>query len=113
MLTHLTTSKAESNHSYKGFNLLADEDAALLRLLLRGEFTISGLTNLALRKLMPEKTAGQVSRMLKCLRVHKLIKRVGRRYKYYLTQMGRQVAVMALKLRELYVIPTFAQAFAK
>lgn len=113
MLTHLTTSKAESNHSYKGFNLLADEDAALLRLLLRGEFTISGLTNLALRKLMPEKTAGQVSRMLKRLRVHKLIKRVGRRYKYYLTQMGRQVAVMALKLRELYVIPTFAQAFAK
>jgi hypothetical protein len=28
----------ESNHSYKGFNLLAEEDASLLRLLLRGEF---------------------------------------------------------------------------
>lgn len=113
MLNSLTTSKTARNHSYKGFNLLAEEDASLLRLLVRGEFTISGLTSIALRKLMPEKAAGQISRMLKRLRVHGLIKRVGRRYKYYLTQMGRQVAVMALKLRELYVIPIFAQAIAR
>lgn len=113
LLNSLTTSKTVRNHSYKGFNLLAEEDASLLRLLVRGEFTISGLTSIALRKLMPEKAAGQISRMLKRLRVHGLIKRVGRRYKYYLTQMGRQVAVMALKLRELYVIPIFAQAIAR
>lgn len=113
MLNEVTQSKMEKQHRYKGFNLLAEEDASLLRLLLRGEFTIRGLTSLALRKLLPEKNPGQISRMLKRLRVHRLIKKVGRRYKYYLTQMGRQVAVMALKLRELYVIPTFAQAMAR
>jgi hypothetical protein len=112
MLSNLTASKVENNHSHKGFNLLADGDASLLRLLLRGEFAISGFTNLELRKLLPDKNAGQVSRMLKRLRVHGLIKKVGRRYKYYLSQSGRQVAVMALKLRELYVIPTFAHATA-
>lgn len=110
MLNSVSQSKVENQHRYKGFNLLAETDASLLRLLLRGEFTISGLTSMALRKLLPDKTAGQISRLLKRFRVHGLLKRVGRRYKYYLTHIGRQVAVMALKLRELYVIPTFAYA---
>lgn len=109
-LEQLTTSKVENQHRYKGFNLLAAEDAACLRLLLRGEFCISGLTNLAVRKLLPGKTSGQVSRLLKRLRVHGLLKRVGRKYKYYLTHLGQQVAVMTLKLRELYVIPALAHA---
>jgi hypothetical protein len=56
--------------------------------------------------------AGQISRLVKRLRVHGLIKKIGRTYKYYLTQLGRQVAVMALKLRELYVIPALAQTAA-
>ena len=37
-----------------------------------------------------------------------MIKKVGKRYKYYLTDFGRQTAAMALKLRELVVIPTLA-----
>jgi Mn-dependent DtxR family transcriptional regulator len=49
-----------------------------------------------------------MSRLLKRLRVHGLIKKVRRRYKYYLTEFGRQVATMALKLRELYIIPSLA-----
>jgi Mn-dependent DtxR family transcriptional regulator len=49
-----------------------------------------------------------VTRLLKRLRVHGLIKKVGRRYKYYLTEFGRQVATMALKLREMWVIPALA-----
>lgn len=109
-LRNLTQSKVENNHSYKGFNLLAEEDASLLRLLLRGEFLISGLTTIAVRKLLSNKTPGQVSRLLKRLRVHGLIKKVGRHYKYYLTHIGRQVATMSLKLRELYVIPTLAHS---
>ncbi|NJN99485.1 MAG: hypothetical protein HC875_37990 [Anaerolineales bacterium] len=39
------------------------------------------------------------------LRVHHLIKKVGQRYKYYLTDFGRQIVTMALKLREMVVIP--------
>jgi hypothetical protein len=108
-LTQLTQSKADQQHRYKGFNLLAEEDAALFRVLLRGEFTISGMTSRALHALLPHNTTGQVSRLLKRLRVHGLLKKVGHHYKYYLTDFGRQVATMTLKLRELHIIPSLAQ----
>ena len=77
---------------------------------LRGEFVIAGLTNKALRQLLRGKNSPQISRLLKRLRVHGLIKKVGKHHRYYLTNLGRQVATVALKLRELYVIPTLDYA---
>lgn len=81
----------------------------MFRTLLRGEFAISGFTNKDLRQHIPDKNSGQMTRLLKRLRVHGLIKKVGNRYKYYLTALGRQVAAMALKLREMVIIPELAQ----
>jgi hypothetical protein len=107
-LQQLAETQEENDRRYKGFNLLAEEDASLFRLLLRGEFFISGFTNKSLRHLLPNKSSSQMSRLLKRLRVHGLIKKVGRRYKYYLTEFGRQVATMALKLRQMYIIPNLA-----
>ena len=107
-LTRLTETQVEKEHRYKGFNPLAEADAAVLRVLLRGEFAISGLTARAIRKLLSDKTRGQISRLLKRLRVHGLLRKIGRHYKYYLTDLGREVATMTLKLRELYVIPALA-----
>jgi DNA-binding HxlR family transcriptional regulator len=46
-----------------------------------------------------------ISRALKRLRVHGLIKRIGQTYKYYLTALGREVIATGIKLRELYIIP--------
>jgi len=109
LLQRVTETVTEKAHRYKGFNLLAQADAELLRVLVRGEFAIGGFTHKNLRALLPNKTSGQVSRLLKRLRVHGLIRKVGKRYKYYLTVLGRQIATMALKLRETYVIPTLAQ----
>ena len=109
----LAATKEENDHRYKGFNLLSEEDASLLRLLARGEFTISGFTNKSLRQHLPHKNSGQVSRLLKRLRVHGLIKKVGRRYKYYLTEFGREVIMMALKLREIVIIPELAYGQAQ
>ena len=107
----LTETKEVNYHRHKGFNLFSEEDASLFRTLLRGEFFISGFTNQNLRQLLPNKNSGQITRLLKRLRVHGLIKRVGRTYKYYLTEFGRQVVVMALKLREMVVIPELARAY--
>jgi hypothetical protein len=107
-LQQLAETKVENAHRYKGFNLLAEEDTSFFRLLTRGEFFISGFTNQSLRHHLPYKSSSQVTRLLKRLRAHGLIKKVSRRYKYYLTELGRQVATMALKLREMYVIPSFA-----
>jgi len=53
--------------------------------------------------------SSQLSRMLKRLRTHGLIKEIGRRYKYYLTTIGRTVATAALKFRELVIIPALNQ----
>ncbi len=105
ILDQFTSSRKENNHSFKGFNFFAPEDSALLRILLRGEFAISGFTNKLLRGLLARKNTGQIARLLKRLRVHGLIKRVGSRYKYYLTRLGMHIASTVLKLRELFVLP--------
>jgi len=107
-LHQLAETQTENEHRYKGFNLFAEEDASLFRTLLRGEFFITGFTNKALQPLLPDKNSAQITRLLARLRAHHLIKKVGQRYKYYLTDFGRQVVTMALKLREMVVIPGLA-----
>jgi hypothetical protein len=109
-LHRLAETKTEDQHRHKGFNLFSEEDTCLFRALLQGEFFISGFTNKQLREYLSDKSACQVTRLLKRLRVHGVIKKVGKRYKYYLTDFGRQTAAMALKLREMVVIPTLAYA---
>jgi hypothetical protein len=110
-LHRLAETKTEDQHRHKGFNLFSEEDTFLFRTLLQGEFFISGFTNKQLRtQYLSNKSASQVTRLLKRLRVHGVIKKVGKRYKYYLTDFGRQTAAMALKLREMVVIHTLAYA---
>lgn len=107
-LHQLTETQQDDNHRYKGFNLLSEEDSSLFRLLLSGEFVISGFSNKALRTQLPHKNSGQITRLLKRLRVHGLVKRAGKRYRYYLTDFGCQVATLALKVREMVIIPALA-----
>lgn len=107
-LNRLTRTLIENQHSYKGFNFFAEDDARILRLLLRGEFAACGLGSRDWHTLLPENSNGQISRLIKRLRVHKLIKKVAHRYRYYLTDLARQVATLALKLRELQAVPALA-----
>ena len=107
-LDKLSRTIQQEDRSYPGFNLFDPGDDTLFRAILRGEFNISGLQNKTLRRHLPDKNSGQVSRLLKRLRVHGLIKKVGRTYKYYLTQFGKDVVATGLKLRELVVIPQLA-----
>ena len=71
----------------------------------RDEFNISGFQNKDLRRLLKGKNTGQISRLMKRLRTHGLVKKVGRTYKYYLTALGKQVVALGLKLKNLYIIP--------
>ena len=61
-----------------------------------------------LRRHLPGRSGAHVSRLLKRLHVHGLIRKVGHTYKYYLTHRGQQVVLTALKLRELVIIPSLA-----
>jgi hypothetical protein len=108
-LHRLAETRVENQHRYKGFNLFAEEDIFLFRSLLRGEFFIRGFTSKDLRRQLSHKNSGQITRLLKRLRAHGLIKKLGRHYRYYLTEFGRQAIAMALKLREMVVIPELAQ----
>ncbi len=94
--------------SYRGFNLCSADDLTLFVALARGEWQISGFRNATLRRVLPTYSGPQLSRVLKRLHAHGLIKKIGHTYKYYLTHAGQQVVVTALKLRELIVIPSLA-----
>ena len=80
----------------------------MLEVIARGEFNISGFQNKRLRQFLPEMNSGQVSRLLKRLRVHGLIKKASRCYKYYLTAVGQQVISLGLRLKNLVIIPELA-----
>lgn len=98
---------ARADHrSYRGFNLFHGDDLELFRVITRGEFNISGFRNSELRKHLPRKSPGQISRMIKRLRKHGLLKKATHCYKYYLTNLGRRVTATALKLREMFIVPS-------
>jgi hypothetical protein len=98
------------DRTYRGFNLFDPGDLALFIALARGEWQISGLQNSGLRRVLGGRAGPQVSRLLQRLRLHGLLRKVGRTYKYYLTRAGQAVILTALKLRELVVIPSLADA---
>jgi len=99
----------DGSRTYRGFNVFHGDDLKLFRAIGRGEFTISGFQNRGLQTVLPGKSGPQISRMLKRLRTHGLIKKIGRTYKYYLTRLGRSVVTMAMKMREMFVIPALSR----
>lgn len=94
--------------TWRGFNLFADGDLKLFEAIARGEFQLSGLQNRHLQPLLGL-SSGQISRLIKRLRLHGLIKKIGGAYKYYLTKLGRNVVLLALKLRRFTIIPELAR----
>jgi hypothetical protein len=104
-LLKVTKPVVEEDRSYKGLNFFDEADQAMLETLAHGEFSLRGFQSKDLRSFFPDKSGGQISRMLKRLRVHGLVKKVGTTYRYYLTKLGRQVILAGLTLKELYLIP--------
>ena len=96
------------DRSYKGFNLFSPDDLKLFEVLARGEFNINGLQNKSLRKHISETNTAAMTRILKRLHLHGIIRKVGRTYKYYLTQLGKAVITAALTIRNMSVIPQLA-----
>jgi hypothetical protein len=109
-LRKISASMREGEHTYPGFNLFSAQDQAIMEALARGEYCLRGVSNKAIRKRFPTKTSAQVSRILKRLRIHGMIKKVGRTYHYYLTQLGRTVAIAGTKIKELVLIPQLQAA---
>ena len=105
-LESITESKTINNRNYRGFNFFSKTDLAVLLAILRGEFNISGLRNKHLQKLL-HLTSSQISRLIKRLRVHGLIRKAAGSFKYYLTPVGKETIIMAQKIKELVLIPAY------
>ena len=69
-LDKLSQPVEQEGRRYSGFNLFDSGDENLLCAIVRGEFNISGLQNKTLRRHLPKLNGGQVSRLLKRLRIH-------------------------------------------
>jgi hypothetical protein len=100
----------QKERSWRGFNFFLQADLKPILAMVRGEFQISGLSNRRLRPLLPDKTGTQIGRILKRMRLHGLIKKIGKTYKYYLTELGRRTLLAGLKLKEHLIVPTLNSA---
>jgi len=105
-LKRVASSKSENNRNYKGFNFFDAEDLLILTAIIRGEFNINGFRNKNMQKLLGF-TGSKISRLIKRLRVHGLIKKAANSYKYYLTKIGKETIIMAQKIKELVLIPAY------
>ena len=89
---------------YRGLNLWNLEDCKMLQYLAKGELAISGFRNKDLREyLYPAETrtedkkelkrlSGKISRKIKLLRIHGLIRKMPRENRYCLTAKGQKIA---------------------
>ena len=109
----------QDGRRHRGLNPWAEPDAALLEVLSRGEWTVSGFRNRDVRAaLYPKKAdateqrrqSGRVTRALARLRAHGIIKKVGGSYRYQLTREGRQIITTLLAARQADVEKLMALA---
>ena len=98
----------KDNRSYKGLNLFSEEDLKILEAVACGEFNIHGFQNKNLSQKLESKTSSQVSRIIKRLRVHGLIRKISGTYRYHLTKLGKAVIILGLKLKDMVVIPNLS-----
>ena len=113
VLDPVSTRRIRNGRPYRGLRPIGRDDAEVFRAVMRGEFLLQGFRNKDLwRHLFPEaeshairrrKASGRITRCLRLLRAHGLIRKVsGTRY-YRVTQKGHHVMTTALKLRQMDV----------
>jgi hypothetical protein len=112
--------KQENNRTVRALNPLGAEDSTLLEIVNRGEFAINGFRNRDLRKhLYPQTTTDKkdqlkrsaaVTRKLRILRTHGLIKKVSKTHRYVLTSQGFQIVTALLAARSADVQKLIAAA---
>jgi hypothetical protein len=98
------------NHRVRALNPFSVEDAMLLEAVNRGEFTINGFRNRDLRPLLfgaaevsaaeCRRRASAVTRKLRLLRGHGLIRKVPKTHRYLLTKRGQSAIAALLAARQ-------------
>jgi hypothetical protein len=78
------------------------QDASLLAVIARGEYSVNGFRNRDLRERLfgpakndqeKKRQSGKVTRMLRLLRAHGLIRKIAHTFRYHLTAKGRSILI--------------------
>lgn len=110
LLDPVSKGKTQDGRRYRALRPVDREEARVFEVLLSGEFLLQGFRNRNVReRLFPagcadpvarRKNAGRITRLLRLLRAHGLIAKVGRTRYYRVTRKGNLVMSTALNLRE-------------
>ncbi len=109
-LEKATETKTVEDRNYKGLNFFCKADKKIMLTLARGEFNIYGFRCKDLVKHLVHYSSDQLSRLLKRLRVHGIIKKIGKSYKYYLTGFGKEIITCSQKVINMVMIPQLSNA---
>jgi len=99
-----------AGRSYRALRPIAPEEAKLFAALLGGEFLLQGFRNKDVRKQLygdppnPQQrrqAAGKVTRLIRLLRAHGIVRKVSHTTYYRITNQGQTLMTTALHLREL------------
>lgn len=109
-LDKVTEDVVENKRKFKGFNFFNKSDEEILLTIADGKYCVRGLSNKDIRNQLVSKTSNQVSRILKRLRLHGLIKKIRKSYRYHLTILGKQIILAGLKFKNMSLIPELSKA---
>ncbi len=97
---------------YRALHPISPQEAPLLRAVLRGEFLLHGFSNRDLRAVLApdaeatpnpdrrRRAAARITRQLRLLRAHGVIKKVPRTHRYRITRTGEAIISTAITFRE-------------
>jgi hypothetical protein len=99
----------KDGQSYRALNPWSDKDARLLEIVNRGEFAINGFRNRDLRALLfstkateqeQKRRASAITRKIRLLRAHGLIRKVSGTHRYVVSEKGRRIITALLAARQ-------------
>lgn len=107
-LAGVSSRKEMNGRVYSAFNLLNEDTLKLFTAISNGAFVINGFDNKTLRRQIfdvpdSKQNIGRTTRLIAKLRAHKLIKKVPKKNRYYLTARGRKItnSILLYMNREL------------
>ena len=100
-----------NGHRVRALRPRDSKDLALFQAVSRGEFSVNGFRNRDLQAFLfkspadspqeKRRRSARISRLLRMLRAHRLVKRVSKTYRHTLTQKGRDILTAILTTRRI------------
>lgn len=104
----ICTRKTEKGKIFTGFNVWEKDTLQLFCVISDGKYLLSGFTNKAIRQSIypasydDKKTRHKMTRLLKKLRVHGLIRKVPHSQKYHVSDKGRRIINSLIEVSQKY-----------